>query len=490
MTEYLLPVQDDHRRWGFISTKGIVIMPQFDYACYFSEGLAEVKVGDKWGFINHVGEMVIPSQFDCTSKFSEGLASVRIGHQWGAIDSTGNLVIPLQFDLLDIFSEGLSIAYTGGIVKNSKYYGQTDRLVIDGGMWGVVDKTGNFVISPRFKLRGERDIEDMSPPGEGFKNGILNFYGSALISEKTEINPAATEVEKSDPVSGGVKITIEPLWDEESNEWREALLCSVAVPTPTKEIEKYGFINRAGDIVVEPVWDKISDEWHDGLLEIRNLSAEEDGIDEQIFLKPGGEIAFTNNNVNLRPFFYDGMVVATNKEGLMGYVDTHGQLVINCQFYYAGIFSEGLAAVTSADEDKSLYGYINKLGQKVISEQFVDAHEFSSNGLAVVRIPDGKYGLIDKIGQFVLPPEYDWLFAMTDCDDDDVLYEFCEGEEDNTHGVIDREGNVIIEPIYRRIVPGDGLIKAELAGEWNYEPKIYFNKAGEIVFQSTPVVEP
>jgi hypothetical protein len=490
MTEYLWAVQDDHRHWGFINSRGIVIPPQFEEVGDFSEGLAEVKVGDKWGFINRVGEMVIPPQFDRTSKFSEGLASVRIGHQWGAIDSTGNLVIPLQFDLLDILSEGLSIAYTGGIVKNSKYYGQTDRLVIDGGIWGVVDKTGNFVISPRFNSPGEGDIEYIYPSGKGFKNGLLKFLGSDLITEEPEVKSVSTEVEASDTVGGGVAITTELLWNEDSNEWREALFVSVEVPTPSEEIRKYGFINHAGDIVVEPVWDEVSDEWHDGLLEIRNLSAEEDGIDEQVFLKPDGEIAFTNNNVNLRPFFYDGMVVATNKEGLMGYVDTHGQLVINCQFYYAGIFSEGLAAVTSSDEDKSLYGYINKLGQKVIPEQFVSADEFYSDGFAVVETSDKKYGLIDRMGQFVLLPKYDWLIAMTDCDDDDILYKFGEGEEDNTYGVIDSQGNVIIEPIYRRILFGGGLIKAELAGDWNYEPKIYFNKAGEIVFQSTPVVEP
>ncbi len=483
MTEYLWAVQDDHCRWGFINSKGIVIPPQFESVASFTEGLAGVTVGDKQGFINRLGEIVIPPRFDYASNFSEGLASVRIGHQWGAIDPTGNLVIPLQFDLIDVFSEGLAIAYTGGTVKNSKYYGQTDRLVIDGGMWGVIDKTGNFVISPRFKLYGERDVEDMYLPGEGFKNGLLKFSASALMVEEPEVESATTEIEPSDTV-GGANITLEPVWDEESNEWREALLVSVDAPAPTGEITKYGLIDRAGNIVIEPVWDEIADEWQGGLLRIRNQSEEEDGIDEQVYLKPGGEIAFTTNSVNLRPF-YDGMAAVRNREWLKGYMDTSGQLVIECQFQHVGNFSEGLADVTNSDEDQSLYGYIDKSGRMVIPEQFARADEFCSDGLAVVRIPDGKCGLIDKMGGFVLPPKYDWLIAMTDTDDDDILYKLSEGE-DNTYGVIDSKGNSIVEPIYNRVVFGGGIIEGELEGTRYYEPKTYFNKAGEIIFQSTP----
>jgi WG containing repeat len=486
MTEYLWAVQDDHCLWGFINSKGIVIPPQFEGVSNFTEGLAGVTVGDKHGFINRLGEIVIPPCFDYASNFSEGLASVRIGHQWGAIDTTGSLVIPVEFDLIDVFSEGLAIAYTGGTVKKSKYYGQTDRLVIDGGMWGVVDKTGDFVIPPRFKLYGERDVEDMSPPGEGFKNGILKFYGSALITEESEVEPAATEIETSDTVSSGVSITTEPVWDEDSNEWREALFVSVEAPTLPQEIEKYGFIDRAGNIIIEPVWDEVSDEWEGDLLRIRNQSEEEDGIDEQVYLKPGGEIAFTNNSVNLRPF-HEGMAAARNEDGLTGYVDTCGQLIIDCQFHYAGDFSEGMADATySPDEEMPLYGYIDKLGQMVISEQFTRADGFRSNGLAVVEVPDGKCGLIDKMGQFVLPPRYDWLFAMINSDDEDILYEFCAGEENNNHGVIDSEGNVIIKPIYMGIWFDSGIIQAELEGVRDHEPKIYFNKAGEIIFRSTP----
>ena len=45
--------------WGFAENGRYVIPPLYDLAFEFSEGLALVRVGDVWHFINHLGEVVI-----------------------------------------------------------------------------------------------------------------------------------------------------------------------------------------------------------------------------------------------------------------------------------------------------------------------------------------------------------------------------------------------------------------------------------------------
>jgi len=55
----------------------VVIPPQFEQADSFSEGLARVKIGDKWGYIDNKGKYVIQPQLDEAQPFSEGLALVR-----------------------------------------------------------------------------------------------------------------------------------------------------------------------------------------------------------------------------------------------------------------------------------------------------------------------------------------------------------------------------------------------------------------------------
>lgn len=46
-----------------------------------------------WGFRNGRGEFVIPPLYDCVWEFSEGLAAVRVGCSWHFIDRLGNVVI-------------------------------------------------------------------------------------------------------------------------------------------------------------------------------------------------------------------------------------------------------------------------------------------------------------------------------------------------------------------------------------------------------------
>lgn len=49
----------------------------------FSEGLAAIKVGEKWGFIDRTGKVVLKFTYDSVWPFAYGLAKVRIGSRYG-----------------------------------------------------------------------------------------------------------------------------------------------------------------------------------------------------------------------------------------------------------------------------------------------------------------------------------------------------------------------------------------------------------------------
>jgi hypothetical protein len=134
-----LPVTSDSKQNVTSQTGKLVIQPQFDDAYRFSEGLAAVKIGDKWGFIDKTGKLVIPPQFESISEsyenearsfktFSEGVAGVQVGEKkWGYIDKTGKFVIPPKFEFVTNFSEGVARVWIGN--KS-----------------GYIDKTGKFII--------------------------------------------------------------------------------------------------------------------------------------------------------------------------------------------------------------------------------------------------------------------------------------------------------------------------------------------------------
>ncbi|MFN7853799.1 MAG: WG repeat-containing protein [Dolichospermum sp.] len=153
-------------KYGYIDQTGrVVIQPQFEEADNFSEGIASVMIDEKWGYIGKSGQFVIPPQFDCAWDFSEGLAMVTIDNKWGYIAKSGQFVISPQFEEAWDFSEGLARVMIdekwGYINKNGKliippqfdiaadFSESLARVMIDK-IWGYIGKSGQFIIPPQF----------------------------------------------------------------------------------------------------------------------------------------------------------------------------------------------------------------------------------------------------------------------------------------------------------------------------------------------------
>jgi len=120
--------------WGFydINKKCESIEPKYDAVRPFSEGFAAVKMGDKWGYINKQGEMVIACSFKQAYDFHEGLAFVNTDESYSIIDKQGNFVtrLPKYEYFRGDFSEGLAV-----IKQNGK--------------WGYVDIYGRSTLNPK-----------------------------------------------------------------------------------------------------------------------------------------------------------------------------------------------------------------------------------------------------------------------------------------------------------------------------------------------------
>ena len=141
------------RHVGYVNKVGnIVIVPQFDRAWDFHEGLAyfanESSPPVRRGYINRAGKVVIAPQFEDAGDFSEGLAPVRIDGKWGYINRRGRVVIAARFDEARGFSEGLAVV--SGIDSSPLY--------------GYVNRRGETVIKPQFGRAGD------------FSNGLAQVW--------------------------------------------------------------------------------------------------------------------------------------------------------------------------------------------------------------------------------------------------------------------------------------------------------------------------
>jgi hypothetical protein len=130
-------------RWGYIDKSGnIVIKPQFELAGNFSDGLAPVVSAGHLSFINKDGIKQFEVMGGVVSnigilliEFAEGLAPIQVGDKEAYIDKAGRFVIPPKFISAGRFSEGLA-----GVTVVTQQGPRT----------GYIDKAGNAIIPQLF----------------------------------------------------------------------------------------------------------------------------------------------------------------------------------------------------------------------------------------------------------------------------------------------------------------------------------------------------
>ena len=136
--------------------------------------------------------------------------------------------------------------------------------------------------------------------------------------------------------------------------------------------------------------------------------------------------------------FKEGLV-AVQKDGKWGYINTKGEQIIEYKFDYAWGFNEGFARV----QKDGKWGYINTKGEQIIECKFDDACDFSE-GFARVK-KDGKWGYINTKGCSVIFDESKNEIEVLDKAIDRSNNTFYLSRLDNKFGLLDEKFNVVIK---------------------------------------------
>lgn len=267
---YLVSNDRKMAHYGFIDKAGNeVIQPQFQSVWSFSEGLAAVEIEGQWGFIDKVGQIVINPEYDSAKGFSEGVAIVSKGEEDWLIDRDGNQLfscngndVALSLHEEGRFSEGLLTVYDPTAAK-----------------YGFIDKTGKFVIEPKFArassfseglarvavvVEGEEMLAFIGHHGEfvippkfntdvDFLRGSTNFSeGVASLTEN--LRPTITEEEKFVYIdkSGTIILFTDFFY---AGPFREGL----AVVYDDGKSDGWGFIDKLGNVVIPLQYNRASD---------------------------------------------------------------------------------------------------------------------------------------------------------------------------------------------------------------------------------------
>ncbi len=324
--------------------------------------------------------------YDNASDFSEGLAAVKINNKWGFIDTSGKVVIAPQFNL---YQAQFNAAFSDGLVAINFTSAQKSGTAGNdpvGLRWGFADKTGKVVIKPKF------EGNYYAPPH--FANGLAVIGGSFI---GTTIATFGMNTKYGYINKTGAMVIAQKF--DEAFDFSEDL-ASVKVGS------KYGFIDKTGRMVIAPTYDAPGF-FKDGIaiVEQGKLSYVIDKNNHKVFEK-----GYTGLSA-----FSEGLA-RIEEDGKVGFIDKSGTVKIKPKFTYSSTqkerlmyFSEDLCQYELGGNDNKgrmyrKFGYFNKAGKTVIEPQFDYAGPFK-NGYAVVSV-NGNYGFINKSGKFVIQPVF------------------------------------------------------------------------------------
>ena len=154
---------------GIIDKEDNIVIPlEYDSLEIFSES---IFVGEKDGkliFVDRSNKIIeLEESVEQVGKIKEGVAPIRVKDRYGFIDEKARIVIPIIYEEVGEFENGVAIA------KDSKT-----------GKYGVINKENKFVIPPKYLYFTGRIAEYFVVGDETGKEKIINLNGEELTEAK------------------------------------------------------------------------------------------------------------------------------------------------------------------------------------------------------------------------------------------------------------------------------------------------------------------
>ena len=486
----LFLVSEDFRS-GYMSKSGKAVLSGYEDAGDFSEGLAAVKLGGWYGFVDATGKIVIPPRYTEAKKFSGGLARVRVGTVWGYVDKTGAWAIPLQYSDASEFSEGYAVVKINdrftvidkkGTIVTTLPYTQTGRLsegligFKQDGKWGFVDRMGTVTINPQFSSVGDF-AGGLAAAWNGNKAGFIDKTGKWVMEPKYDNvgdfseGLAAVMRQKMEVVRDGtgrvVRTTVIRRWGYIDSTGREVIPLEFQEQEASPFSEglaavwkdkQFGYIDKTGKLVVSPVFNKNAGNFHSGLAKVEIGQ-------KRGYINAAGKVVVPLQFADLGSF-NDGLAAAQlQADGQWGYIDTTGKFAIKPQFMSAMGFRNGRAGVHifswgSTNGISSIvdqWVFVDKTGTVVLKPQVEGISWYTDK--AIAGLAKGTWGFFDPAGQPIITPQFQSVRPLSK--------DFAEVRKDGKCGVVDGAGKLIAAPQFDDCgwVASEGLLSVTSKGK-------------------------
>lgn len=366
-----------------------------------------VLMDEKYGFVDVDGKVLLKPEYEEIGQFKNGLAFIKKGNLYGYINDNIDVIIPCKFNAVGAFNKNGHVWVAQG-VKFDK--GSTSKF--SGGKLGVYDNTGKVIIEPKYSYLGYYKPFVYEPSQEYLKS--LNYYEKKTVEESGShhFNKRYHILQQNltampDTVIGyyaGSGNNSNAVFSPDGKQiFKDGLYKNATLYYPSdgfaviqyngkKNSSTYNFLDMSNNF--KPLFSKpVNDVWafNNGVAVITR-----DGKKWELIDTSGNSVSAAYTKIYPEK---DGLFIvksdADPKYYYYGAINKSGREVIPATHTFILPPSHGLIACKNALDKKA--GYKDTSGKWVIEDDFVDVRSFA-DGLAPVKTESG-WGVITPDGK-------------------------------------------------------------------------------------------
>lgn len=377
-------------KWGYINELGNEVIPIIyddvrESIVFKGRNLIGVGQNEKYGFVDWEGSVVIPLKYDHVTRFYNGVFGTNVSYdmvpvvkngKMGFIDERGNTVIPFEYE------PQYNLEYSVPVMFRPVWFDGITYLKKDG-KFGIVDSKGNAITGFKYDGKGEVDFVNI--------NGDYKPYYSFPYNNKTVYYFQGKEYDSEDAFN--------------------------------QEVTRLTLYNRQNNTLIPQV----------RIIDTQEQAKDPDYISLKLFKE---EIATLSAANEIKKFnsFSEGVAVIELRDGICLLFPDKDYIVLKGVSVYWPHYNSGLlgCCYNRNNANSSLDGfYLDKNGEIAISHiKLGNGKETvigSSYGKKICAGPFGnnyartwhykgtnaKRGLINLNGELVIPCEYDNVYHIT-----------------------------------------------------------------------------
>ena len=548
-TGKLLPTDDykafirfiDDRYIGALNEKGIglidtqgkeILPPRYDKIEPFNNDYFKVKIQNKWGIVQSGDSLVLPIEYELIDTLSGSVSLVKKGNSYGVVNLNGELVLSTRYKHIVLLKNRVDVYNDGGLTVYN--FSESGKVLSEYSF----SKVGKIKIDDKPTISNRPSVFSPIPVGQYEWYFTRGLWGLRDIETKADIIPPTFSEALVDSKLGLTLVHKADMLNYmiDGELYLFGSIYGIVDNEKGIQIREYDII----DIRFEDFHKKklpfarviFMDGTH-GLMSRKGVISEkryafigafENGVAR--FTKKGQLHASSESNlhtVDKTDRFFNSLIAhfsgyrqpyeeklahfqyLSHENGLWGYMDSLGQIVIEPQYQHARDFVNEVAII----EQNNRWGMIDKKGNFIIDCNYNDLQFLPNcdNQLVKVVLQKERVGLIDTLGYIAIPALYDdfgimqedrvavkrgskWGFCdkngqeVIACQFDEVLG-FSEGlaafKNERKWGFIDKNGKVVIENIYRTV----GNFRGGLAMVIDRSKCQYINKSGQLIIRQS-----